>query len=432
MRTKNMHQLLTIYDEWRERYRSRLRPTPRKAPATARMLLLSLLLGGLSTCIFSIRCDAQCNTVPAATAPVTVDDEATTIPNSRQLVNGTNSTVDTSTPGQIKIDVSSSAALNEPITVDNETSTYPNSRQLVNGTNTTVDTGTAGQIKIDVSGLPTVPAVALNGCRLTLQAGAPAPASVTAATTLHFVPYKSQFVTLDTSSGLVTDSVGTGISISLSGLTAGKVYDVFAYDNAGTPTLSLLAWTNTTTRATGLAYDSNGGFLIESGTSTNRYLGSIYISATGQSEDTYGDRALYNYDNRIPRSIQATIPTASWAYSSSTIRAADGNTTNGQGRISFLSGVVEDVASCRYSAQIVGGSGAVPTIGVGFNGLNFYGAASGGTTTSSEQWLFTASLTTLPGLGYNYFQATENSNGDSVTFYGNAGTEFGMAGFVMD
>lgn len=47
---------------------------------------------------------AGCSPSPPAT-PVTVTDETSSIPNSRQLVNGTGTTVDTGTPGQIKVDV---------------------------------------------------------------------------------------------------------------------------------------------------------------------------------------------------------------------------------------------------------------------------------------------------------------------------------------
>ena len=52
-------------------------------------------------CVFCIPANAQCAGVSAA-QPITVDDEITNNPNSRQLVNGTNSVVDTSTPAKLK------------------------------------------------------------------------------------------------------------------------------------------------------------------------------------------------------------------------------------------------------------------------------------------------------------------------------------------
>jgi virginiamycin B lyase len=48
---------------------------------------------------------SQCPETPAAT-PVTVNNETENIPNSRQLVNGTGTVIDTTTPGQIKVNIS--------------------------------------------------------------------------------------------------------------------------------------------------------------------------------------------------------------------------------------------------------------------------------------------------------------------------------------
>jgi hypothetical protein len=326
----------------------------------------------------------------------------------------------------------SSVSPAQPVTVDNETTNLPNSRQLVNGTNSTVDTSTPGQVKIDVP----APAIVVNGCRLSLSSSAPVPNSdITSATTVYLLPYKSNIITFDTGSGLVTDSVGTGISASLSGLTAGTVYDVFGYDSAGTPTLTLLAWTNTTTRATALSYDSNGGFLVKSGTTAQRYLGSIYITASGQSEDKAGDRALYNYDNRVNRNLLGVIPVSSWTYSIVTFRAADANTTNGQGRVSFLTGVAEDAASCRYNTNMHCSTANIAIIAVGLNGTTNAAALTqvgASTSAASPNWPVNAYAAVLPPLGYNYFQALESSDGVSCTFEGNFGQDYGLQGTIVN
>lgn len=50
---------------------------------------------------------------------VTFSDESSTLPNSRRLVNGTNTTVDTSTPGQIKVNASGGGGgVSNPLTSD--------------------------------------------------------------------------------------------------------------------------------------------------------------------------------------------------------------------------------------------------------------------------------------------------------------------------
>jgi hypothetical protein len=94
-------------------------------------------------------------TAPAPGATfITASDETSTLSNSRRLVDGTNTTVDTSVAGQIKVNApaaGASASLTYT-TVGNETASLANSRRWVNGAGTTVDTSTAGQIKINVSG----------------------------------------------------------------------------------------------------------------------------------------------------------------------------------------------------------------------------------------------------------------------------------------
>src|SRR5271154_3755367 len=69
------------------------------------MTLVSLALAAwicVSQC--GVIANADCST-PAATTPVTVNDETTNIPNSRQLINGLCSTVNPYTAGKIKLDI---------------------------------------------------------------------------------------------------------------------------------------------------------------------------------------------------------------------------------------------------------------------------------------------------------------------------------------
>src|SRR5207244_3794732 len=81
------------------------------------------------------------------------------------------------------------------------------------------------------------------------------------------------------SGGVVSLRNSQEVSLSLT-LTSGKVYDVWVYDNSGVPALEVLAWTNVTTRATGLAY--NNGIITKSGDQTRRYVGTIYANGTNQ------------------------------------------------------------------------------------------------------------------------------------------------------
>lgn len=87
-----------------------------------------IALASLSLSLFSHLCATQahadCGDTSAA-QPVTVDDETTNVPNSRQLTNGTGTVVDTSTAGQIKVNLPTSGVTagsytNSNITVNSQ------------------------------------------------------------------------------------------------------------------------------------------------------------------------------------------------------------------------------------------------------------------------------------------------------------------------
>ena len=87
--------------------------------------------------------------------------------------------------------------------------------------------------------------------RLTLTSGVPVTTSdVTGAGTIYFTPFRgNQIGIYDGTNDIVMTF--SEISVALSGLTAGYVYDLFVYDNSGTLALDPpLVWTNSTTRAT--------------------------------------------------------------------------------------------------------------------------------------------------------------------------------------
>jgi hypothetical protein len=140
------------------------------------------------------------------------------------------------------------------------------------------------------------------GGRLTLSSTIPVTESdITGATTLYYLPYLHTKVKVYTGSEWkAMDIGGSGISIAISG-TSLNVYDVFVYDNAGTPTLELGgAWTNDSTRSTAIAQVD--GVPVRSGATTRTYLGSIWINATNnQCDDSATRRGVFNMYNRVNR-----------------------------------------------------------------------------------------------------------------------------------
>ena len=186
----------------------------------------------------------------------------------------------------------------------------------------------------------------VNDFRLTLTTGVPVTtADVTGATTVYCTPYKGNHIALYNGSSWVVRA-SAEFSLALGTITSGKPYDVFCYDNAGTPTLEFLVWTNDTTRATALAYQD--GVLVKSGAATRRYLGTFYTTATTTTEDSAANRYLWNYYNRVWAVMQSPLETTnSWTYNTASFRQANNSTAN---QANFVLGVSEDV----IDAQVVG------------------------------------------------------------------------------
>lgn len=195
------------------------------------------------------------------------------------------------------------------------------------------------------------PATFVQQFRLTLTTATPVTsADVTAATTLYFSPYTGRRCTVFDGSGNPTTLTSPEISIAVPA-TVSQMYDVFVYNNSGTLTLELLAWTNDTTRATAIvltgALDA-AGIYTKSGDTTRRYVGSFRTTTvSGQTEDSKAKRYVWNYYNRIERFMYAFESTSTWTYSTQTWRQANAAATN---QLDLVVGVAEVL----IDAQVVG------------------------------------------------------------------------------
>lgn len=162
----------------------------------------------------------------------------------------------------------------------------------------------------------------LVGGRLTLESGNPVSTTdQTTKSTLYYTPYNHNIVGLyDGTSWIPVEF--SEVSLSLTGLTSGKPFDVFGYINSGSLALESLVWTNDTTRATALSRQN--GVLVKNGDATRRYLGSFYTTGTGTTEDSLSNRFVYNEYNRVDRQLYKS-DTAKATYSGNAWRAWAGN-----------------------------------------------------------------------------------------------------------
>ena len=278
------------------------------------------------------------------------------------------------------------------------------------------DSATAGQIPLG------------NNFRLSLTSATPVTtADVTGATTIYCVPYDGNRIALFDGTNWITRS-SAEFSLALGTLTSGLPYDVFCYANGTVPTLEFLAWTNTTTRATALAYQN--GVLSQTGNLTRRYLGTFYTTSTTQTEDSMAKRFLWNYYNRVGRPMRITDLTNSWAYTSATLRQANNSTAN---QLDMVIGVSEDIVSAIARHTFDADAASTVSMGIGLDSTtaratgNYWGDYN--TSTSSYIKFMYSTYDGFPGIGRHYLTWLE-SGGTGGDFYGDIQSLNGISGEV--
>jgi len=262
--------------------------------------------------------------------------------------------------------------------------------------------------------------------RLTLETGTPV--SVTDQsnkTTIYCAPYKGNQIALYDGSGTWTTYTSAEFSLALGTLTASLPYDVFCYANGSTPTLEFLAWTNGTTRATALTTQNE--VLVKTGATTRRYLGTFYTTSTTQTQDTEAQRFLFNYYNRVARSLNKQETNSSWTTNTASVRQANANTAN---KVEVVIGYAEDVIDINILTSCTGsGYGFV---GVGEDTITAFTTSGyyqgGGGASGSEWFVFSAYLRKIPAVGYHYYAWNELTNTVNTTFWGGTGANNYRAG----
>lgn len=272
--------------------------------------------------------------------------------------------------------------------------------------------------------------------RLTLTTGtAVTTADVTAAETLYFTPYKGNKVALYTGA---TWKLYSFAEVSVDIPDANQLSDVFLYDNAGTLTLDVVAWTNDTTRATALT--TQNGVLVKTAATSRRYIGTFYgtTAGNGQAEDSLAKRNVYNYYNRVARPMKVVEATNSWTYQTDAWRQANAATAN---QLEYVQGVSEDAVTAEVLGQGLHSSTSVSAaVGVGVDSATVNSAAVFGGSVSNNVGVSGVQLNArylgFPGVGRHTLVWLENGKGNGITttFIGDNGADYvqsGITGEVM-
>ena len=267
--------------------------------------------------------------------------------------------------------------------------------------------------------------------RLTLTSGSPVTTGdVTGATTIYFSPYRGNRISLFDGSSTWSVLTFTELSLALGILTSGLPYDVFAYNNSGTVAIEMLAWTNATTRATALT--TQNGVLVKSGATTRRYIGTFCTTSTTTTEDSAARRYVWNYYNRIHKTLNCKDTTNSWAYVTAAYREVNGGSTYGTSRVGLMIGWSEDLVSAHalHVATASAGNPATAT-GIGLDSATNVALANQQIITSTTGYPTAAAWKGYPGVGQHYLAHLEYGAAN-VTFYGDNGALIFQTGLVAD
>lgn len=225
------------------------------------------------------------------------------------------------------------------------------------------------------------------------------------------------------------NSTGDGTTTITFKLPASTVYDVFVFNNSGTPKLEFLAWTNSTTRATALLLQE--GIDVKTGQKSRRYAGTIVTTATaGQLEDSLTYHSIdnaYNCDEERPIGIWDT--TDSWTYNTASFRSWNNSTAS---RVTFVIGKPHKLVTLIFACYVfhtLGGSNNV-RIGIGLDSVTVDSSSMRAPIGSGTA---TATYKERPGIGLHYLQLLERGNGAATcTYYGDNGTvdRSGAVGYI--
>lgn len=283
---------------------------------------------------------------------------------------------------------------------------------------------------------------AVPGGRLTTESGVPiSTTDRTAQGTIYYTPY------INTQLWMYTASVWTYYAFSQESLaitaTSGKNYDVFDYANAGAPTLELsAAWASDSTRTDALARQD--GVWVKSSDHSRLWLGTIRASGANVTADSIGGATtqvggqgfVCNYYNAVLRPLKVVDKTASWSYTTATIRQANAAAGNKvEAVFCDVGNPVDAVVFGMVGLASNASQGA--SMGVSLDNTTTY---SGLATTGESDAVTTAYFSLqgkyagYPGLGYHYFAWTESGGASTSTFLGLAGaglTQSGLTAFTL-
>jgi hypothetical protein len=252
--------------------------------------------------------------------------------------------------------------------------------------------------------------------RLTVSTGVSVPSSdVSSSANVYFTPHTGNRVALYVPNYGWRLYTFSELSLDLASISTDTNVDIWLYDNAGSLALAYSTWSNDTLRATAIVRQD--GIYCKSGALNYRYLGTVRTSAAGATCDTKLKRFVWNYYNRVPRTLYRHENTESWTYSVRAWRAWNNSNDN---RVQFVIGVNEIQVKLNFYAATNNSSAIIRSVGIGLDSVILPSTDSLWAAFSvAERAPAQAIYTGYPGVGFHFLQLLELGYASpAVTYYG--------------
>jgi hypothetical protein len=307
--------------------------------------------------------------------------------------------------------VSNSSGLTEPTTTYAYQIWYDTTSGLIKERNSA---NSAWVVKDIINKVYTVDN-ATNDFRLSVVSGNPNPINSSSGS-VYMTPYKGNTIALyDTANQVWDYFITTQIAISVSGLNVGSLYDVFAYNNGVLGVaIQTVEWTNTTTRATALAYKD--GVLVKTDNYSRRYLGTFLVSATNVVYDTPNRRELFNISNKLPNNLYLALPLNN-TYGSTSKQEFANSTTS---RLQIVNGYEDSNITLLYYTGGNNLSTGIAFVGIGQDSTTVVsGNCTPGLINSRATVLTSTTAVIKPSVGLHYYSFIQwCSDTNSTEFIG--------------
>jgi hypothetical protein len=178
---------------------------------------------------------------------------------------------------------------------------------------------------------------------------------------------------------------------------------------------------------------TQNGIYVKTGATTRRYLGTFYTTSTTTTEDSSTKRHLWNYYNRRPTYAFCGDPTNNWTYTTATWRAANNNTTVGEGRVECVIGIADKWTYIRTHASCANTTPAVVSSGVGIDSTSVNSSQMMGQANLRDYGVADGNCASVLAAGFHYLQMLEISQAvGTTTWYGDSNVSYFQAGLFAE